>query len=380
MRDSIDRSATRDAPPRTTEALAGETDPRRRRRRRLAAAVLGFLTAVGLVTLTPTAAQAAPVRGFAYVWADQPTAAAYTPSPPYSRNSTGGTNTITHDPGVGRYTVHFPGLGLPAGIVHVTAYGPGANFCTVVDWNPGGPPDNLNVRVRCFNTAGAGADTRFTASFVNASGGGAPLAYLWADRPGNPVTPPAYQFNSAGGTNTVNRTGVGEYTAQLPLLGASAGHVQVTAYGAAPARCKVVGWGPSGTTQLVNVRCFNAAGALQNHRFTLTYARNTSILRITPAAYAWADSPTAGVYIPSASYRFNSFGGTNTIRRLGTGVYRVETFGQPLGNGYVAVTAYGTSADYCKVVSWTPTNGIQVTCFTAAGAPVDSRFDVVFLR
>ena len=51
-----------------------------------------------------------------YVWANQPTAASYTPSLPYQYNSGGGTDTITRS-GTGSYTT-TPSAACRAGVVH----------------------------------------------------------------------------------------------------------------------------------------------------------------------------------------------------------------------------------------------------------------------
>nr|MDT0667294.1 hypothetical protein [Micromonospora sp. DSM 115978] len=143
------------------------------------------------------------------------------------------------------------------------------------------------------------------------------------------------------------------YRVRVPNQPGGGGHVQVSAYGFAAARCKVVGWAPSGNDQLVDVRCFNPNGTVRDNMFTMTFARNTGVLRTTPAAYAWADQPASAVYLPSLAHQFNSAGGTNTVRRTGLGSYRVETFGQPLEAGTVNVTSAGPGNQHCKVGGWT---------------------------
>ena len=90
-------------------------------------------------------------------------------------------------------------------------------------------------------------------------------AFVWANQPSSAsyLPSPAYQWNSRHSftaVNTITRTAVGSYTVRLPDLGAVSGTVLVTAYGPGTNNCKVLGWGPSGTAQLVNVRCFTATG------------------------------------------------------------------------------------------------------------------------
>lgn len=105
---------------------------------------------------------ACPPQRLGYAWANNPTAATYTPSPIYSYNSSGGPITITRA-GVGRYSVKFAGLGgngVAGGHVQVTAYGPGSETCKVENWASGGA--DFVVNVRCFRSPGAPLDTRYT--------------------------------------------------------------------------------------------------------------------------------------------------------------------------------------------------------------------------
>lgn len=214
-----------------------------------------------------------------YVWADQAATAlnvAYTPSPTWSFNSTGGANSVTRT-GTGAYTVRLNGLGVAAGHVQVTPYGTGTELCKVLNWGPTGA-DQL-VRVQCYAAGGTTVNTRFNVTYSrNLPILGVPVeysGYVWADQPSVASYTPAaaYQFNSVGGSNTIARTAVGTYTVNLPSLGTSGGHVQVTAYGAGSNECKVSSWGPSGTTQKVNVRCVNTAGAAADSYFTMNYMR-----------------------------------------------------------------------------------------------------------
>jgi hypothetical protein len=105
---------------------------------------------------------ACPPDKLGYVWANNPTAASYTPAPAYSYDSAGGPITITRT-SKGRYTVRFGGLGgngIAGGNVQITAYGPGTERCKVLNWASGGADFVLNVR--CTNLAGFPDDTRFT--------------------------------------------------------------------------------------------------------------------------------------------------------------------------------------------------------------------------
>jgi hypothetical protein len=321
-----------------------------------------------------------------YVWADQPTAASYTPMAAYQRNSTGASNTVTRQ-GVGAYTVRFPHLGSLGGTVNVTAYGSTGHLCKVGSWNPSGV-DQL-VSVRCFTNTGAAADSWFTASFTAPAQNPGELAFAWADQPSSASYTPSstYQYNSTGATNTITRSGTGNYTVRMPRLGSvGAGHVKVTAYGAGNANaCKVGGWSDNAGDRMVNVLCHDVSGAAVDTTYTVTYVRDVGILGVTGAAagYVWADQPTSANYTPWPAYQFNSTGATNTITRSGTGSYTVRMPGLAANNGHVQVTAYGYGSTRCKVANWYASGSdllVNVQCSTVTGAAVDSMYTASYTR
>ena len=356
---------------------------------RQAAATLGVLALLaGLSVIPSTPAAAAPAQAWGYVWGDQPTAASYTPSFAYQFNSTNNLNTIAHGADPGAYRITFPGLGTAGGgTVHVTSYGGATEQCKVSSWWPSG--SNLLVDVRCFNLGGTPADSRFTATYTSKPSGSTPMGYVWNDRlscgwTGCSYTPSAgYQFNSAGASNTITWNSTGDYAVRLPFLAAPSGHVQVTAYGGGSERCKVVGWGPTGADQLVNVRCFNSTGGLTDSLFTVTYVKGASIVGSAPYvfghAYVWADQPTSLSYTPNTAYQFNSTYQFNKVTRRNLGQYAITLPSQNLSWGDVQVTAYGSGAEFCKVSYWTPSDGVIVNCFNASGSPTDTKFDAAFL-
>jgi hypothetical protein len=114
-----------------------------------------------LTLLFTTHAFAAEPKGF--VWGDQPSSPAYSPSAAYAYNSTGGAIKITRS-AAGSYKVTFAGLGA-AGAGHtsnvqVTAY-KGRTTCNVSNWS--GSPD-LTLSVTCFYIPdGSMRDSQFTA-------------------------------------------------------------------------------------------------------------------------------------------------------------------------------------------------------------------------
>jgi hypothetical protein len=99
--------------------------------------------------------------------------------------------------------------------------------------------------------------------------------------------------------------------------------------------------------------------------------------------YAWANNPSAASYAPMAAYAYNSAGGPITITRNGVGRYAVQFAGLGGGSsfgGNVQVTSYGGDSASCKVQSWGSGGSnfvANINCFSATGAPVDSRYTVM---
>ena len=320
-----------------------------------------------------------------YVWANDPTAGSYTPSATYQRNSTGALNTITRT-GVGSYTVNFENLGIYyGGTVNVTAYGIGSETCKVLYWDPV-LADQL-AHIRCHTAAGAPVDTQFVASFTRPTGSNR-FGYVWANSPGAASYTPSttYQYNSTAGTNTITRSGVGTYQVAFPGLGGPGGTVKVTAYGSGGDSCHVAWWSWLGGTAIVTVLCENTAGNRVDALFTATFhGPNGHLGTLTggPRAYVWADSPGSASYTPSLSYQYNSTGANNTITRSGVGVYQVRLPGLGLISGHAQVTAYGGSANRCKVQSWNSSGAaklVNIRCFDTAGAPADSTYVLDFVH
>lgn len=105
----------------------------------------------------------------AYVWADQPTAATYTPDASYSYNSAAAAN-IAHHIAKGVYSVVLRGLPSRNGSsAMVTSYGEAPTSCGVTHWShdlDGGTA----VRVSCHGAHGAPANSFYTLSYL-ANGG-----------------------------------------------------------------------------------------------------------------------------------------------------------------------------------------------------------------
>jgi hypothetical protein len=191
---------------------------------------------------------------------------------------------------------------------------------------------------------------------------------------------PLDRGNSDGGVNSVHRVRVGEYTVTLPLLASDLGSVFVTPIAAVLRICNVIGWGPVGTDEVAQVRCFDGTGARADTKFSLDYLVGRNLWSYS-LGYVLANRPLAAGYLPAGAYRFNSSGNANTIARSGVGTYSV-TFGGLAGasGGGVQVSAFGPHPATCRSTVWggSPDVVVGVLCRDLHGAPVDSRFTAAF--
>jgi hypothetical protein len=217
-----------------------------------------------------------------------------------------------------------------------------------------------------------------TVGYQNTTGAS---GFVWAgSTSGSGQASSSYSYNSTGSTvaNTISWLGTGYARVDFPGLGDQiGGNVQVTAYGGSTDRCKVGGWGSSGSTLQAWVYCHNTAGQLVNTPFTASYVRRTGVGYNQTGGYVWADQPSAASYTPSPYYQYNAAGQRNTISRSGVGQYYVTFPGTTVNGGSVEVTAYGSGSEYCKIGYWSG-NGVAVNCFANGGAPVDSLFTLNF--
>jgi hypothetical protein len=215
----------------------------------------------------------------------------------------------------------------------------------------------------------------------------------WADgyvRASNPTstkyTPSAsHSYNRAGGPITIIRPAgtTGRYVVTFSGLSAKLGTsstVKVSGFGSDNSYCKpVTGYLVS---DKVEVRCYRGGtGSPVNAAFTLLV---TGPGRYQNHFFAYAHQPTATDYAPQAQGSWNP-GGPIRIRRLSVGYYSVTfpTIGYPIAGGHAQVTAVGSGKAYCSFGeegTWGGTSDLyfEVSCFTPAGAPVDSKFSLLF--
>ncbi|HEX4158519.1 MAG TPA: hypothetical protein VHY79_08580 [Rhizomicrobium sp.] len=187
-------------------------------------------------------------KGIAFLLADQPTEASYTPNLDYQYNSTSATNTMVRN-GAGSYTASIPGLTKKGGNVQVTAYGNGPARCATSGWSAS--QTGTSVNIFCFDSTGAAADEKFTLAYTI----GEPLglfsgrrlgdsgAYAWANkaqRREKYAPPRAYNYDGfKTGSLSVKRAQTGVYSVSIPgnLNGPYAPAELVTADGASNDFC-----------------------------------------------------------------------------------------------------------------------------------------------
>jgi hypothetical protein len=355
-------------------------------RTRAAAGFLAALltTAIGLAPAGTAHAVPGAVDG--YVWADQQSTVDYTISHGWAHNSTGGDIEI-HRPSAGTYQIRFVGMAGAGGVAHARPYGSGSTaICVVVNWRPSAGDQIVNVR--CFDSGGAAADTRFVASFTNGTAAAAgTLAYLWADVTSPPIDVPyspsaAYSYDSTGVGPQVWRQAVGVY---MMLIGTVDAHYpvdhrdgvyQVTAYGKDPVRCEVHGENDEQPTPIA-VFCVDEDGTPTDTRFAVTYAHGANVLGTGATAanahYTYHNDDPTTWYLEG----FWNTGGAPTLTRLAVGRYRVTFPGLVLTGGHATAGARGNPFAYCQVSSWSP-GAVTVHCYdNSTDAPVDSEFGVV---
>jgi hypothetical protein len=276
--------------------------------------------------------------------------------------------------------VFFHGLSAlspSSGNVQVTAYGDNENHCKVAGWS------GDVVSVRCFDGAGDPVDSVYSLLYLFPDTHAAShFAFALADQSASPAyAPPATHSYNAGGAGaiTATRSGTGSYAmswAGFSATGFNGGNVQVTAYGAGNARCRVNNW----SSESAVVNCFDAAGNLADSAYSILYWRPEAGDR--GLGFAWADDATSALYTPNSFFSYNAAGGAISVDRSGVGAYSIVWTG--LGaidfeRGNVQVTAYGISNARCNVTLWVDEIA-SVRCRDGAGNPVDSRFSVLFVK
>jgi hypothetical protein len=196
-------------------------------------------------------------------------------------NSSGGAVTVT-GAGPGAWVVRLAGVGSAglSGNVQVTAVDPVRPArCKVAKW--ASSPAGQAVLVRCFDQLVAPLSTGWTLSYQRGRAiTGTQLKAFGYTFDNKPLmiapyvpAPPAVNFNSLAGTNTVRGAGTGLRFAVFPRIGVLPDTVLVTAFGTTPDFCNLLAaWATTGGNVLVrDVSCYTALGALQSQASLITY-------------------------------------------------------------------------------------------------------------
>ncbi len=344
----------------------------------------GLLAAVAAIALF--AAPQVHAQAIGFVWNNNPTKpGTTTPTSEYSYNSSGGGISITRH-SKGNYTVDFAGLGNSLNSdVQVNGYGADSDFCNVEGW--GGNGTDVEINVLCYTKAGVATDHFFTLLYQARTSSDATkptVAFLWANQPTTASYTPSttYQYNVTGGTNTITRSGTGNYSANLPGLTTTGGTVIVTAYGGSPTHCQVTDWNSGGSGTNVNVNCTNTAGVATDSMFDLVYSINETAgygSGSTGGGAIWAfDDTDKTAYDVSGTYSIAIDGEPMYAQRLGIGRYAWTMTVNDTGTSSTGLaTAYDAPGNYCTTKEWestSTTTTVYINCYTAAGKPANTRF------
>ncbi|MCR9244040.1 MAG: hypothetical protein NXI31_03340 [bacterium] len=221
-----------------------------------------------------------------YCWANDATAASYTPLAAYSWNGDRGAPTVTRL-STGTYRVDFPnlgGTGPERGSVQITPYGSSMLRAKVTSWQ--GSTGDLQINVRCTDHLGTPTDGRFIVSYNELA---APIAaehgsgaHVWANLPtAASYTPNSYYTHSNGrfgpqDSETIDRLSVGRYQVNLPDVDPSGSvTLKVSGQSSDSTYASIESWsgGRGGIEAIVQV--WSAGGTPADGRFTLLALTDT---------------------------------------------------------------------------------------------------------
>ncbi|MEM1117417.1 MAG: T9SS type A sorting domain-containing protein [Bacteroidota bacterium] len=207
---------------------------------------------------------------FAYVHANNATAASYTPSSNRTFSQNGGAVRPART-GTGVYTMTFEGLGgrgVSGGHAQVTAFSQTGGYCTIRSWGSG--TDDVLVNVDCFDASGAPADQEYL------------LLFSWPNNVVNAVSAEAGPNDAALALSVAGPNPTADRTA-FDISLAQAGVVRVAVVDLLGREVTVLADGPlgAGTTRLdldasalpagVYIARLVAAGQARTLRFTVVH-------------------------------------------------------------------------------------------------------------
>lgn len=267
-----------------------------------------------------------------------------------------------------------------------TIYGGTAgSYCRISSWGL------ASAGVNCHNAAGVLENNNFTVAAVGSGTFSGRSGFAWIhDGAATVDTDWWYRFNPTGGSIVSTRNGVGSYTVRFENLGrVGAGDregVMVSSYGGTgELTCQPASWTTVATHLDVEVRCFTAAGAAADTRFTVLVvdgARAGARL-----GFAHADQTATASYTPTNSAVRPT--GSVLVTRNGVGDYTVEFTGHYRTAGLAEtflITATGVTPGRCTNGGWGFSNtvggvaSVDVTCTTTAGVAADMPFSIIALQ
>ncbi len=199
-----------------------------------------------------------------YLWSNDstPPLGGYAPSAQYSFDSTGQPITVFGS-GVGSYAVDLGAFGddsaglWMSGALRVTAYGPSAAHCQVLD--PAVFVDPEVLRVRCYGPTGLAVNTRFVLSYTRE------VVPVSATVDNYVIPPVVAGWSSSGGiAPSVSDLGIGDYLISFPAAGTPGGHAFAHIMGTPPMYCVIQSWIVNGGAMKLRVRCFDPGGGAPN--------------------------------------------------------------------------------------------------------------------
>jgi hypothetical protein len=174
----------------------------------------------------------------------------------------------------------------------------------------------------------------------------------------------------------------GQVIVRFPAIAAKGGVVHVTAVNVGAVWCQAQKWGPSGTSEMVTVRCFKAGGVPVFSQFTVLFTVSSKGKFPAGRAYGYVHfEPGPGIVTS-----FNSAGSANTVAPGPTGVWTVKMpgLGSAAPAGQIQVTAVNSSGPAkCGVGGWSSTPGgqaFQVRCFNGGSTPLKTGWTLSYER
>jgi hypothetical protein len=324
----------------------------------------------------------------AYAWNDNPTILGLSvPDVVYSFNISAAANAFTRA-SAGVYNVSWTGLTVPPGAINaqfVTAYGDvDAGFCMEDNWV------TAQLTFRCFDKTGAATDQSSTTVALGSATLTGRSAFAWIDSPAaSAEASVTWRHHPLGLSIFSERLATGSYVVRFAGLQRTAGSdregVIVNAYGGVAAVCQPGAPTSTATGLEVAVRCFDAAGAAVDTRYTILLvdgARAGARL-----GFALADQPAAATYTPANSAVRGT--GSVQITRVNAGTWDVSFTGfyrsGDLKESFL-VSPVGNTAGRCWVNHWaySATQGgagvVRVSCATTAGVLADLPFSIVAVQ